>query len=121
AAARRPGPRTSRPRPAARSRATRLGSERGAQILEDRRRRADAEPRAEVVVLLGEHGGPLVDLVHEALRGPRHDELGLLERAREVGDEPLAQREDVAAVPGRELERARVAVRERGAARGVDA
>ena len=56
---------------------------------------ADREPRAGVVVVLGEHGGALVDGVDDALGGPWRVELGVLELAGELLDQPLAKRGDV--------------------------
>jgi hypothetical protein len=41
-----------------------------------------------VVVLFGQDGGPLVDVVDEALGGPRHVELGLFDLA---GRTPIAR------------------------------
>ena len=69
------------------------------------------------MVVLGEHGGALVDGVDDALGGPRHVELGVLELAGELLDQALAERGDVGGVLREQLERGRVAIGERGAAR----
>ena len=52
----------------------------------------------------------------DALGGPRHVELGVLELAGELLDQALAERGDVGEVLGGQLERGRVAIDERGPA-----
>src|SRR5262245_10239143 len=74
------------------------GLERGAELGHDAARGADGEPRAGVVVLLGEHAGALVDRVHQAVLGPQHVELGVLELAGELLDQPVVEPGDVGAI-----------------------
>src|SRR5690606_34263531 len=62
-------------------------AERLAQPLDHARRCAHANPRALVVVRLGQHGRSLVDEVNEPLVRPWDVELGFLQRADEVLDE----------------------------------
>src|ERR1051325_6943842 len=85
----------------------RRGGQGGAELGDDAAGGADREPGAGVVVVFGEHGGALVDGVDDALGGPRHVELGVLELAGELLDQALAERGDVGGVPGRQLERGR--------------
>jgi hypothetical protein len=69
------------------------------ELGDDAAGRADREPGAGVVVVLGEHGGALVDGVDDALGGPWHVELGVPELAGELLDQALAQRGDVGGGP----------------------
>lgn len=75
-----------------------LRFERGAERGQDAARCSNGQPRAGVVVLFGKDGGTFVDLVYEALRGPRHVELGVFELAGELLDQALVEHDDIAAI-----------------------